>query len=151
MKIALCFRFAQLFWLSKLSRGAISSNYGKKFKGLKRNKQGYTEGTFHYRDKFPLRDLVQGQAPRNPKSTMNSLRSCFLKAKAHDSKNHLAANIFKSGFSEGEESNFHNFARRHSLISFLWILERAKQNECLRVITRYSNQESFYLWLQAPI
>ena len=26
----------------------------------------------------------------------------FLKAKAHDSKNHLAANIFKSGFSEGE-------------------------------------------------
>jgi predicted esterase len=25
----------------------------------------------------------------------------FLKAKAHDSKNRLAANIFKSGFSEG--------------------------------------------------
>ena len=58
---------------------------------------------FHYRDKFPLRDLVQGASPpKPPKATMNSLRSCFLKAKAHDSKNHLAANIFKSGFSKGE-------------------------------------------------
>ena len=45
MKIALCFRFAQLFDY-KLSRGAISANGGKEIKGLKRNKQAYTEGTF---------------------------------------------------------------------------------------------------------
>jgi hypothetical protein len=27
-------------------------------------KQGYTRVLFHYRDKFPLCDLVQGQAPK---------------------------------------------------------------------------------------
>ena len=44
MKIALCFRFAQTFWLSKLSRGAISANNGEEVKGLeekKSNKQAY--------------------------------------------------------------------------------------------------------------
>jgi hypothetical protein len=39
---------------------------------------------------------------RNPKSNYELASLVFLKAKAHDSKNHLAANIFKSGFSEGE-------------------------------------------------
>ena len=58
---------------------------------------------FHYRDKFPLRDLVQGASPRNPQKQLYELASLvFLKAKTHDSKNHLTANIFKSGFSEGE-------------------------------------------------
>ena len=73
---------------------------------LKSIEQGYTEVLFHYRDKFPLRDLVQGQAPETPKATMNSLRSCFLKAKTHDSKNHLTANIFKSGFQRGNNRTF---------------------------------------------
>ena len=144
------FSLCSNFWLSKLSRGAISSNYGKKFKGLKEISKDTQRVLFHYRDKFPLQILFRGK-PRNPQKHYELASLVFFKSKAHDSKNHLAANIFKSGFSEGEESNFHNFARRHSLISFLWILERAKQNECLRVITRYSNQESFYLWLQAPI
>ena len=82
MKIALCFRFAQTFWLSKLSRGAISSNGGKEIKGLKEISKDTQRVLFHYRDKFPLRDLVQGdKPPKPPKATMNSLRSCFLKAK----------------------------------------------------------------------
>ena len=69
MKIALCFRFAQTFWLSKLSRGAISSNYRKKFKGLKEISKDTQRVLFHYRDKFPLRDLVQGASPpETPKS-----------------------------------------------------------------------------------
>ena len=38
---------------------------------------------------------------------MNSLALLvFLKAKPHYSKNHLAANIFKSGFPEGNNRTF---------------------------------------------
>ena len=53
------------------------------------------------------RELVRDFIPKTLKArsrTILALASLvfFLKAKAHDSKNHLAANIFKSGFSEGE-------------------------------------------------
>jgi len=39
---------------------------------------------FHYRDKFPLCDLVQGQAPKpqQQKQKWHSLRSCLLKSKS---------------------------------------------------------------------
>ena len=47
-----------------------------------------------------------GQAPNPKKQKQRQMvlasARVFSKAKAHDSKNHLAANIFKSGFSEGE-------------------------------------------------
>ena len=67
--------------------------------------QGHTEGTFSLPFKIPTLCLV-GSKPQTPKSKSkgkNGTRFArvFSKAKAHDSKNHLAANIFKSGFSEG--------------------------------------------------
>ena len=80
MKIALCFRFAQLFDY-KLSRGAISSNYGKKFKGLKRNKQDTQRVLFHYRDKFPPVILFRGKPPETPKSNYELASLVFFKAK----------------------------------------------------------------------
>ena len=51
--------------------------------------------------------LVRDFIPKTLKSKIKNnigtrFARVFLKAKAHDSKNHLAANIFKSGFSEGE-------------------------------------------------
>ena len=46
--------------------------------------------------------MIENQKQKKQKLTMNSLRSYFSKAKALDSKNYRAANIFKSGFSEGE-------------------------------------------------
>ena len=48
-----------------------------------------------------VRDFIPKTLKARSRTYWHSLRSCFLKAKAHDSKNHLAANIFKSGFSEG--------------------------------------------------
>ena len=49
-----------------LSRGAISSNYGEKFKGLKSIEQGYTEGTFSLPCKIPTLCLV-GASPKPQK------------------------------------------------------------------------------------
>ena len=88
MKIALCFRFAQTFWLSLLSRGQFLqiTEKSSRFKSIE---QGHTEGTFfHYRVKFLLCALL-GQAP-NPKSKIKNKNGTrfarvFSKAKAHDS------------------------------------------------------------------
>ena len=83
MKIALCFRFAQPFDY-KLSRGAISSNYREKFKGLKSIELKDTQrGLFHYRVKFLPRPL-RGK-PQTPKARANGTRFArvFSKAKAH--------------------------------------------------------------------
>jgi hypothetical protein len=68
-----------------LSRGAISSNYGEKFKGLKSIEQGYTEGTFSLPCKIPTLCLV-GASPKpqkqDQKQKWHSLRSCLLKSKS---------------------------------------------------------------------
>ena len=47
----------------------------------------------------------ENQKQKKAKATMNSLRSCFSKAKALDSKNYRAASIFKSGF-QGNKRTF---------------------------------------------
>ena len=86
MKIALCFRFAQTFWLSKLSRGAISSNYREKFKGLKSIEQGYTGyffTTVQNSYSVPCWGKPQTQK-QEQKMALASLVS-FPKAKAHSS------------------------------------------------------------------
>ena len=101
MKIALCFRFAQTFDY-KLSRGAISSNYGKKFKGLKRNKQGYTEGTFSLPCKIPTL-AFDGASPKPQKQEQMALASLvsFQKQKLTVVNFH-EIRYRKSGFSEGQ-------------------------------------------------
>ena len=83
--------------------------------------RGYFSLSFKILTLFFVREA---SAPLTPKSNYElALLVFFLKVKARDSKNHLAANIFKSGFSKGEIIKFFITARRHSLIFFLWILD----------------------------
>ena len=97
---------SNFFDFTSLRQGQFLANDGEKSEKIKSKKilsKDTQRVLFHYRDKFPLCDLVQGK-PRNPNSkSKNGTRFArvFSKAKAHDSKNRLAANIFKSGFSEG--------------------------------------------------
>ena len=73
---------------------------------LKSIEQGHTEGTFFTTVQNSYSRPLDGASPKpqKAKAKANGTRFArvFSKAKAHDSKNHLAANIFKSGFSEGE-------------------------------------------------
>jgi hypothetical protein len=45
--------------------------------------------------------IIENQKQKKAKATMNSLRSCFSKAKALDSKNYRAASILKAVFQRG--------------------------------------------------
>ena len=107
MKIALCFRFAQLFWLSKLSRGAISSNYREKFKGLKSIEQGYTEGTFSLPFKIPTLGLI-GASPKPQKQEQMALASLvsFQKQKLTVVKIFMELDIEKAVFQRGNKRTF---------------------------------------------
>ena len=76
-----------------LSQGQFLANDGEKSEEIK-SKKILSKDTqrvfFHYRDKFPLCDLVQGE-PRNPNSKSkgkNGTRFArvFSKAKPYDSK-----------------------------------------------------------------
>ena len=91
-----------------LSRGAISSNYREKFKGLKSIEQGYTEGTFSLPFKIPTLCLV-GARP-NPqkqeqKMALASLVS-FQKQKLTVVKIFMELDIEKAVFQRGNKRTF---------------------------------------------
>ena len=70
-----------------LSQGQFLENDGEKSEEIKSKKilsKDTQRVLFHYRDKFPLCDLVQGQAPKpqQQKQKWHSLRSCLLKSKS---------------------------------------------------------------------
>ena len=86
---------SNFFDFTSLRQGQFLANDGEKSEKIKSKKilsKDTQRVLFHYRDKFPLCDLVQGK-PRNPNSkskskSKNGTRCArvFSKAKAHDSK-----------------------------------------------------------------
>ena len=81
---------SNFFDFALLRQGQFLANDGEKSEKIK-SKKNLSKDTqrvlFHYRDKFPLCDLVQGK-PRNPNSKSkgkNGTRFArvFLKAKSH--------------------------------------------------------------------
>ena len=91
-----------------LSRGAISSNYGEKFKGLKSIEQGYTEGTFSLPFKIPTLCLV-GASPKpqkqEQKMALASLVS-FQKQKLTVVKIFMKLDLEKAVFQRGNKRTF---------------------------------------------
>ena len=91
-----------------LSRGAISSNYREKFKGLKSIEQGYTEGTFSLPVKIPTLCLV-GASPtpqkQEQKMALASLVS-FQKQKLTVVKIFMELDIEKAVFQRGNKRTF---------------------------------------------
>ena len=97
---------SNFFDFALLRQGQFMQRIKGKSKGLKRirfNKQAYLY--IQNSTNFDIQDLLDF-IPKTLKArsrTILALASLvFLKAKAHDSKNHLAANIFLKRFSEGE-------------------------------------------------
>ena len=94
-------------FLSKLSRGAISSNYREKFKGLKSIEQGYTEGTFSLPFKIPTLCLY-GASPKPQKQEQMALASLvsFQKQKLTVVKIFMELDIEKAVFQRGNKRTF---------------------------------------------
>ena len=107
MKIAPRFSLKlKLLDFAMLSQGQFLENDGEKSEEIKSKnilRKDTQRVLFTIVINFTLCDLVQGQAPKPQQQKQMALASLVSsKAKAHDSKNYLAANILKTVFQKGE-------------------------------------------------